>query len=248
MQMNNDTLEFSEIPRGGGSRRRRNGKQTRSDLRVRLVQLTGNIDDMIKRDEFLSLKNVHGGELWVPGSFGQNVRSESEMIGSWHWKGTYAKDVTISLLLFSNGRVKISLGTGNWNLRNLRLQFEDCDSIDEIYKWTCGCIVEKLCGREVRDFKIHLVSADIGYTDPLRGGFRTESLVRPWMESDLFGGRVVAPYTFERGRISTIRGYINHKKTISLDHRGNVHFTGFNSIDDLCTWESRFDKFISSIL
>lgn len=244
--MSNDTHEFSENRRGDVGRKR-DRKKIQTDLRIRFVQLTGNVvGDLIPRDEFLSLKGMRGGELWVPGSFGQNVRSESEMIGTWHWKGTYDKDVTISILLFSNGRLKLSLGTGNWNVRRLRLQFEECDSIDEIYKWTCSFLVKKLCGRAVRDWKIHLVSADKRYTNPF-GGFRTESLVKLWMDSDLFEGRVIAPFTFERGRISAIRGYIDNKKTISLDHRGNVHFTGFSSIDDLCTWETRFDEFMHTM-
>lgn len=209
---------MEELRETNGRRRERN--KSDSTLRVRLVQAMGKTDP-IEKGEFYGFKREHGGSLWVPGTFGQVVQNENEMIGSWHWSGEYA-GVNISILLFSNGRIKMSLGTGSWDPIPLLEMYQGGDPWVD----TCGFLFEKICDRICLSWTIHLMSADKRYE--YLPGIRTDQLADLWRRSGQFH-RVLDPFTFETGRISTVKGYLEEKKLITIDHRGNVHFTGFKS-------------------
>lgn len=213
-------------------------RKSSSTLRVRLVQAMGCLRVNVSKEQFYNMYEKHGGSLWVPGLFGKEVSSKTEVVGSWHWKGCH-HDVTVSFLLFSNGKCKMSLGTGSWNPSSLMPKFGSDPWLD-----FCAYFCTHLTGIATFDWEIKLMSAD---KTCIQSGYeiRTDILAQEWRNAGRFEC-VIDPHTFESGRISTVKGYIDEKRLITVDHRGNVHFTGFTSWYDLLYWVQACDLMLAN--
>lgn len=205
-------------------------------LQVKMVQCTGSFVDAFTKNELLQIRMKFGEEscqLWKPGRLGHTVEDPiHHPIGSIHVHSEIL-GITVSSIVFSNGKFKISLGKG--------LECRRC-SIEEVND-LADCIMFRMTGRRMHSFHVHLISA-VKLYDPIESVYALGNV----LEGSKEYARVRRPHFTESGRICAVRAYVNAegRAHVAIDHGGWSHFTGFNTIDGLRASEQTFDRCIDA--
>lgn len=204
-----------------------------SDLQVKMMQCTGTMDIPLTHKDFLHIYDRSEDDakcmFWKPGKLGAEVDDPlTSKIGSMHVHASML-GITVSLILFSTGKFKLSLGRG--------LEQRSC-SIDET-RQLAECILFRIARRYIEDFHVHLISAMKRYQE-IKSVFAMQDI----MEASSLYATVRRPHFHESGRVCAVRGYIdtNSRANVSIDHGGWAHFTGFKNTKDLQYAEETFHR------
>lgn len=205
--------------------------KTDRDMQVKMVQSTGCFEGPFSREDLLYVYDRMGESqctFWKPGRLGKVVEDPwNDTIGSIHIHGDVL-GVTISTILFSNGKFKLSLGRG---LERRKCTVEDVHELAE-------CILFRVTGRRIRDYRIHLISA-IKLYDPVKSVYALGNVLEYSEAYEL----IRRPHFIEGGRVCAVRAYLDAKTHahVAIDHGGWSHYTGFKTTDDLLRAERTFD-------
>lgn len=202
------------------------------NLQVKMVQCTGSFLDAFTRDELLQIRRKIGDEscqFWKPGRLGHVVEDPlHHPIGSVHIHHELL-GITVSSIVFSNGKFKLSLGRG--------LECRHC-SVEEVNE-LADSIMFRMTGRRMHTFHVHLISA-VKLYDPIESVCALGNVLEKSGEY----ARIRRPHFTESGRICAVRAYgsAEGRAHVAIDHGGWSHFTGFNTIDGLRESEQTFDR------
>lgn len=209
-------------------------------LTIQMINVTGHVGRPIEKLEFADLYLDHpGSDLWKPGRLGATMDDFEQPVGSWHFTGMWTT-VKISLLLFSNGTFKMSLGKG----------LPDCHvSTDATYRLVQDILDHYLGVRpDPETFRIGMMSAVRRYVEPGR-------MIDPWVLG-AFCERagcylsIARPHKHRSGRINAIRLAIETHRTmhILIDHGGAAQFAGFQCLEKMRHRVAEFDAIMARFL